>query len=172
MAVSGKQYGVGLAVVGLDGIGLEVVGVEVVGVEVMGVEVVGVQVVGDTDGLAEGLSLGEEVIGVEVVGVKVVRDTDGLAEGLSLGEDVNRVEVVGVEFVGVGAMVVGAPNGFAVGGFGSPITHELLVCPPNAALQHARLAMGWYSCSQHPAMPYHNQHTNHHLGLQEWWATW
>ena len=32
---------------------------------------------------------------------------------------------------------VGAAVGFAVGGLGSPITHALLVCPPNAALQHS-----------------------------------
>ena len=42
----------------------------------------GVDVVGNTDGLAEGLSLGEEV-----VGVKVVKDTDGLVEGLDVGEN-------------------------------------------------------------------------------------
>jgi len=40
----------------------------------------------------------------------------------------------------VGAEVgfeVGAAVGFAVGGLGSPITHALLVCPPNAPLQHS-----------------------------------
>ena len=37
----------------------------------------------------------------------------------------------------VGATVVGAADGFAVGGFGSPITQALLVCPPKAPLQHA-----------------------------------
>jgi hypothetical protein len=42
----------------------------------------GVDVVGNTNGLAEGLSLGEEV-----VGVKVVKDTDGLVEGLDVGEN-------------------------------------------------------------------------------------
>jgi hypothetical protein len=37
----------------------------------------------------------------------------------------------------VGATVVGATDGFIVGGLGSPITHALLVCPPNAAMQHS-----------------------------------
>jgi hypothetical protein len=46
----------------------------------------GVDVVGNTNGLADGLSLGEEVVGVKVIG-----DTNGLAEGLSLGEEVVKV---------------------------------------------------------------------------------
>jgi hypothetical protein len=72
-SLSGKQYGVGLAVVGFN---------------VIGVEVVGVKVVRDTEGLAVGLSLGEEVNGVEVIGVEfvgvgamVVGATDGFAVG-------------------------------------------------------------------------------------------
>jgi len=52
------------------------------------------------------------------------------------GLDVVGVEVVGVDIV-VGATVVGATDGFAVGWLGSPITHALLVCPPNEALQHS-----------------------------------
>ena len=30
----------------------------------------------------------------------------------------------------VGAKVFGATDGFAVGGFGSPLVHALLICPP------------------------------------------
>jgi hypothetical protein len=51
----------------------------------------GLAVVGETDVLAEGLSLGVEVVGAEFVG-----DPLGLAEG----DTVTGVEVVGVETVG------------------------------------------------------------------------
>ena len=60
----------------------------------------GVDVVGNTDGLADGLSLGEEVVGMEVVGDTVVGDTDGLAEGLSLvGEGLGALVGIDVGMV-------------------------------------------------------------------------
>ena len=111
-SLSGKQYGVGLAVVGFN---------------VIGVEVVGVKVVRDTEGLAVGVSLGDR-LGLAV----------GLAVGLSVGDRLGLAVglAVGLSVGDRLGLAVGLAVGFAVVGFGSPIMHAPLICPPKAPLQH------------------------------------
>ena len=97
---------------------------------------------GDRLELAVGLAVGDRLrvtLGLSD-GINVIGDSLGLAVGLDVTGNLLGLPwpaaVVG-DLVVVGVTVVGATDGFAVGGLGSPITQALLVCPPKAPLQHA-----------------------------------
>ena len=71
-------------------------------------------------GVALGLSVGVIVFGVDVL-------------GFAVGFINNPEPKLGLELMG---LEVGFRIGVLVGGFGSPLMHAPLICPPNEPLQH------------------------------------